>query len=69
MKKYRYKGLKNHKYGHDEVLDLLNSLSMSAMLDGRDISQDSINKLVRWFEDHLSSEDTKYFESVKKSSL
>lgn len=67
LEKYRYKGLKHHKYGHEEVLDLLNSLTMSALLDGKEISEDSINKLVRWFEEHLASEDTKYFESVKKS--
>lgn len=62
-----YKNLKRHKAGHEEIAETLNSIMMSVMFDNSDISSEMINRVVRWFEEHLTSEDPKYFKSVKKS--
>jgi hemerythrin len=59
-----YKGMKDHKFGHEEISEMINSLTMSAMLDDTDISSESIEKIVKWFKEHLTTEDIKYFETV-----
>ena len=68
LAEYGYKSLKNHKAGHDEISDLLNSVIMPAMLDDEaDIPAEPIINIVRWFENHLKTEDTRYFKSIKKN--
>ena len=62
-----YKGLKNHKAGHEEISDLLNSLTMSVMLENNEISEYELNRIVNWFQDHLTSEDKRYFKSINKA--
>jgi len=68
LAEYGYKGLKNHKAGHEEIADLVNSVIMPAMLDeDADIPAEPIIRIVRWFENHLKTEDTRYFKSIKKN--
>ena len=62
-----FRDLKRHKAGHEEIAETLNSITMSVMFDDSDISSEMINRVIRWFEEHLTSEDTRYFKSVKKS--
>jgi len=67
LAEYGYKDLKNHKAGHEEISDLINSVIMPAMLDeDADIPAEPIIRIVRWFENHLKTEDTRYFNSLKK---
>lgn len=62
----RFKDLKNHKAGHEEISDMLNSVIMPAMLDEEvQIPAEPIISIVRWFENHLKTEDARYFESFK----
>ena len=37
LEKSKYKGLKQHKEGHEEIADLLNSIAMSIMLDEKNV--------------------------------
>ena len=62
-----FKDLKRHQAGHKEISETLDSITMSVMLDETDIPQGMINGVLRWFEEHLTSEDPKYFKAVKKS--
>lgn len=64
LAKSKFKGLKQHKEGHEEISDLLNSISMSIMLDEKNIPFQSIDKVIKWFDEHLKSEDVKYFKNV-----
>lgn len=62
-----YKDLKNHKAGHEEISDLINSVLMPAMLnDEGDLPAEPLINIVRWFDNHLKTEDTRYFKSIKK---
>lgn len=66
LAEYGFKGLKNHKAGHEEISDMINSVIMPAMLDEEgDIPAQPIISIVRWFENHLKTEDTRYFQSIK----
>jgi len=68
LAEYGFKGLKNHKAGHEEISDMINSIVMPAMLDEEaDIPAEPIISIVRWFENHLKTEDARYFKSVKNS--
>lgn len=68
LSEYGYKGLKDHKAGHEEITDLINSVIMPAMLDDEaEIPAEPLISIVRWFEKHLKTEDTRYFKSIKKS--
>lgn len=62
-----YKDLKRHIEGHNEISATLDGITMSVMLDESNIPHEMIDRVVRWFEDHLTSEDTRYFRSVKES--
>lgn len=61
-----YRGLNRHKAGHEEIAETLQSIMMSVMFDESDISNDLINQVVRWFEEHLTTEDPKYFSGVRE---
>jgi len=66
LAEYGFKGLKNHKAGHEEISDLINSVIMPAMLDEEgDIAAEPIINIVRWFENHLRTEDARYFQAIK----
>ena len=66
LAEYGFKGLKNHKAGHEEISDLINSVIMPAMLDeASEITAEPIINIVRWFENHLKTEDTRYFQTIK----
>ena len=67
LAKSGYRDLKRHIAGHEEIAETLNSITMSVMFDESGISSEMINRVIRWFEEHLTSEDTRYFKSVKKS--
>jgi len=68
LAEYGFKGLKNHKAGHEEISDMINSIVMPAMLDEEaDIPAEPIISIVRWFENHLKTEDARYFKSVKNT--
>ena len=62
-----YRDLKRHQAGHDEIAETLRGITTSVMLDESQIAPEMIDRVIRWFEDHLTSEDTRYFKSVKKS--
>jgi hemerythrin-like metal-binding protein len=63
-----FKDLKNHKAGHEEISDLINSVLIPVMLnDEGDVPAEPLNNIVRWFDTHLKTEDTRYFQSIKKS--
>ncbi|MBT8439026.1 MAG: hemerythrin family protein [Gammaproteobacteria bacterium] len=67
LAQYGYKDLKNHKAGHEEISDMINSVVMPAMLDDEaDIPAEPIISIVRWFENHLKTEDARYFKSIKQ---
>jgi hemerythrin len=69
LAEYGYKGLKNHKAGHEEISDMINSVIMPAMLDEEaDIPAEPIISIVRWFENHLKTEDARYFKSINHNS-
>ena len=67
LAKLGYRGLKQHKAGHQEIAETLNGITLSAMLDEASVSPESINSVVKWFEEHLTSEDLKYFKAIKQS--
>lgn len=67
LEEFGYRGLKQHKAGHQEISETLNSITLSAMLDEASVSPDLIDNVVKWFEQHLTSEDIKYFKVVKHS--
>lgn len=67
LDKAGYKDRKRHKAGHEEILETLNGITMSIMLGESDTPKDMINRVTRWFEDHLKYEDTRYFAALKKS--
>lgn len=69
LAKSGYKDLKRHKAGHEEIAETLQSIMMSVMFDESDISNEMINRVVRWFEEHLTSEDPRYFKAVQDSLL
>lgn len=56
-----FRELKRHKAGHEEIRELLDSMTTSIMLEDNAISEDSLNQVVRWFKQHLLSEDTRFF--------
>ena len=63
-----FKELKNHKAGHEEISDLINSVLMPVMLnDEGDVPVEPLIRIVRWFDNHLKTEDTRYFRSIKKN--
>ena len=63
-----YKDLNNHKAGHEEISDLINSVLMPAMMnDEEDLPAEPLINIVRWFDNHLKTEDTRFFKSIKKS--
>ncbi len=66
LEEYGYRGLKQHKAGHEEISEILNSITLSAMLDEASVFPDLIDNVVKWFEEHLTSEDIKYFKVVKQ---
>lgn len=64
-----YKDLKNHRAGHEEISDLLNSVVMPAMLEADDeIPAEPIISIVRWFENHLKTEDTRFFRTLSQDA-
>ena len=67
LAKSGYRGLKRHQAGHKEIAETLQSIIMSVIFDESEISNEMINRVVRWFEEHLTSEDPKYFKKVKKT--
>lgn len=67
LAKSGYRDLKRHKAGHEEILETLQGITTSVMLDESDVSNEMINRVVKWFEDHLTSEDPRYFKVVKRS--
>ncbi len=66
LAKLNFKGLKNHKAGHDEIADLLNSMSMTIILDEKNVPFQSVERLAKWFNQHLTSEDIKFFRKIKR---
>ena len=67
LAEYGFKGLKNHQAGHEEISDMINSVITPAMLDPEsEIPAEPIINIVRWFENHLKTEDARYFKSVKQ---
>lgn len=64
LAKLNYKGLKNHQAGHEEIADLLNSISMLIILDEKNIPFSSIERLVKWFDQHIMNEDVKFFSNL-----
>ena len=63
-----FKDLKNHKAGHEEISDLINGVLIPIMLnDERDVPAEPLISIVRWFDNHLRTEDTRYFQSIKET--
>ena len=67
LAEYGYKDLKRHKDGHKEIAETLHSITMPVMLGESEIPTEMINRVVKWFEEHLTSEDPRYFKTLKKS--
>lgn len=67
LSQHKFREIKRHKEGHAEIADLLDSMTSKAILDEKPISAQSLSNVVKWFEQHLMSEDVRFFKAIGKT--
>lgn len=64
LAKAKYHGLSDHKDGHEEISEVLESIKLTLIFDQSVTNNKMINYVSGWFEEHLFAEDVKYFREL-----
>lgn len=69
LAKIGYHGLEQHKKEHEEILNRLADVAMSAVEHSESTILEFIDALCDWFEKHLAKEDTQYFAFLQNKKI
>jgi len=69
LAKLGYQYLEEHQQQHEKILQQLADVSMTAVFNSKEAPKEFINALCEWFEQHLSEEDTLYFQTLNTSII